>query len=290
MGPLIELFVHGKNEARTSKGELIRLPTKKTFGLLVLLHENSGNFLSRRILAQQIWPSTEDKSARASLRAALSALRHVLPTGTIDSDVDQICLQTDRIQVSTTVLDGEFMPDFDDDWVIERRLKVRAEAVNLWMAKAQVLLDESKVSSALELIEKACERDPLSDEAAALRVVVLERLGRGSQADKVVQNHRARMIRELGTVSEVKVQEVSVSTPLVATAEWLLRRDPNEAVAFLASTRTYWEVAAATSALSIHLRALDGSQPNAPHRRLVEANTLYLRWCHGGITPHLDST
>jgi tetratricopeptide (TPR) repeat protein len=255
---------------------------------LVVLAEHQGEWVSRRRLAELVWPSSGDRSARDSLRTALSALRRALPESALSSDLEQVCLAVEAVRIVTSPMDGEFMPDFDDDWVLERRLQDRATVLDRWLQESRALVALADPAAALERVEMACARDPLDDQAAALRIEVLERLGKRSEAVAVSCEHRRRVLRDLGSMSAVRPTEPAGGSPLVTMAEWLIERDPAEAVAFLASTRPHWEVVSAAKALDVHRRVLQTAAAGVPYRASVEAQALYLQWCFCGIGPNLS--
>src|SRR5580700_11670957 len=156
--------------------------TKRTFLVLVILAENPGQSVSRRRLAELVWSNSDERSGRDSLRTALSALRRVLPQAALSSDSEQVSLARGAIELASVPADGEFMPDFTDDWVVERRIQDRAEAVEHFLRCARGAFDGGDTPKAVELVERACARDPLSGEAAALRISILEKQGRRAEA------------------------------------------------------------------------------------------------------------
>jgi DNA-binding SARP family transcriptional activator len=283
----LRLILHGAAELRDDSDAIVSLTTKRTFLVLVVLAAHGGATVSRRALASAVWPAADERAARDSLRTALSGVRRAIPANALWSDADRLRLCPDAVRIASSAIDGEFMPDFDDDWVIERRLRDRGEAVEHFLAKARGCVEAGDLVAALELAERACARDPLSDEAAQLRILILQGQGKKSDAAKLSHDHRSRMLRELGAVSQVQPDVKAAKSPLMTTAEWLLERDPVEALAFLASTRPHWEVAPAAEGLEIHDRVLSAAGPTAKYRPTVEAQRLYIQWCFRGVDADL---
>lgn len=284
----MRLVLHNGNVLRTEGGEPVRLVTRKTLLLLAILAGHAGEALSRRAVAQTVWPDVSEPAALDSLRTALSSIRKVLPRDAVQAEAGRIGLRPGAVTIETNFLTGEFMPDFDEDWVIDKRLQDRNDAVSHWLDGARGSMEQDDLDAALTAVETACARDPFSDLAAGLKVEILEKLGKRAQAAEVSQVHRRRVLRDLGTVSEVEPPRRSASSPLWIAAEWLLEREPSEALAFLRSTGGHWEVAPAANSLELHERALRQVKSDDPNWKAVRAQTLYIRWCLNGIADSLS--
>ncbi len=75
--------------------------------------------------------------------------------------------------------------------------------------------------------------------------------------------------------------------PLVGTFEWMLERNPDEALQFLCATRSFWEAYDVHRALDVHERALLSSTSSGIHRLEVEGHKYYLQWIAGRLDPSL---
>ena len=281
----MHLYLLGKTELVDDDGQLVSLPTKKILLLLAILATNAEKALSRSLLCELIWPNALPEAARSSLRNALAAIRKVLGETSIQSNGDRIGLSPTTLvcdaanKVSFDNYCGDFMPGFDDDWVLDERLAFRQKAV-------QEALNQSALAPgeiALNIIDAALRIDPLNQEVAERKVQILESLGKQQEAMRTASLFRLRVLRDLGAVVNVEPKTPSpvMQNPLVTTGEWLISRNPEEAVSFLAATKSSWLAMDSSIALSFHERVLEASQFESRSRDLVEAQRLYLMWIVG---------
>lgn len=266
----------------------VRIPTRPTFILLVLLAISAGQRHHRQTLASTVWPNS---SPRDSLRTALSALRKALPPDSIVTIENDVMLKPGIVEcpdLDCQDLPGEFLPGIDHDWVVEMRIDLRTRRVRGLCHRAKQQLAKGELEEALSAAEQACLVDPLSDGAATLRVEILERMGDVTEATIIAQAHRRRAFHCLGVLSDVRPKEsAAIEHPLLTAAEWVLDRNPDEALALLAATESQWQGMAIGPSLSIHERVLAATTGDTGVRRLVEAHRLMLLWVTGKLSPHL---
>ncbi|HTQ11737.1 MAG TPA: BTAD domain-containing putative transcriptional regulator [Fimbriimonadaceae bacterium] len=278
--PDYHLFLLGRAELLAPEGSVARFPTQKVLVLLAVL-ALAGEPVSRDALAQKVWPESPRRQGRDSLRTALASLRKVLPAGAVLAKDDLIWLREGAIRCD--VMEGapqpalgEFMPGIDGEWVVDQRLRLRHESVTALISEARAAWSQDVTDLALDLASKALEVDPLSEDAAALQVQLLDQTGRTAKAAEVSDAYRARILRDLGVVSDVRPSSKSEEKhPLAAAAEWLLDHDPSQVAGMIASTHEQWVGMAVEPALQIHERALAASLLPSPARRLVEAQAMY---------------
>lgn len=275
----MNLNLMGTAELLGDNGQPISLPTKKVMLLLALLAMNPEG-LPRSYLVEAIWPNSHEEAGRTSLRNALTALRKVLPPGTLVTTGDKIALTAGAVKVSLNndEYQGDFMPGYTEEWVLDQRLHLRTEAVRQRIDKARNSDDEE----ALRLVEQACFIDPLDQPAAELRVQLLERLGNKPGAAKVANSFHIRVLRELGVVVNIETPSIATETnPLTITCDWLVEHNPEEAASFLVSTRSSWMAMSGKVALDCHQKVLDAYTCVTPTRSMVSAQRFYLKWIVG---------
>lgn len=96
----LELNLLGRFQARRSSGEDIALPTRKTKLILARLALRPGEALTREALIGLLWSDRGDEQARASLRQALTALRHALN----DAAPAALLIKGESIQLDPTAV------------------------------------------------------------------------------------------------------------------------------------------------------------------------------------------
>lgn len=251
------------------------------------------------MLAATLWPDVERESARNSLRTALANLRSRLPDGWIESNSDSVKLPSGLLScdaVGDTATDpylGEFMPGFDLDWVVETRLRLQAEACGRMISRAERSWLEGRHQAALALISQACEIDPLEESAVKVKLKFLEESQKSSEAARLAATFRAKVLRELGHVSDIglrpaRLAEPTQQHPLSVAAEWLLERDPDGALEMLAATHTEWLSMPVDPASELHSRVLSLATKDSPSRKLVEAQAIFLLVLAGKLGDKFD--
>lgn len=291
---MMKLLLLGRTELVDSDGHSVTLPTKKGLLLLAILAMNEDKSLSREVLCEAIWPQSEREARRSSLRNALVAVRRVLSPAAIIATGDTISFVGSHLTCDARMLrkiedyTGDFMPGFDDDWVLDERLRLRQIVVNDALVRAETL----SLPDGLKLVETACEIDPLNQELAEYRIQLLSKMGRTAEAAQASSTYQVRVLKKLGIVCDISPEPKSVTeqSPLFATGEWLIERNPEEAISFLASTRSTWVIVNGARALDLHEKALQASAVPSLSRRLVQAQRLYLMWIVGKFSECLPQT
>jgi DNA-binding SARP family transcriptional activator len=135
----------------------------------------------RARLAARFWPDVLDRSARASLRVALSEVRAALgpAAGCLIADRTQAGLAADLIRVDALELadladrneleaaldlyQGELLPDLDDDWVLDERDGYAATVVEILARLASERETGGDLSGAISLSRRMTAIDPLGE-------------------------------------------------------------------------------------------------------------------------------
>ena len=280
---MMNLNLLGKAELLDADGRPILLPTKKVLLLLVMLALNPDGLI-RSSLVEAIWPNSHLEAGRTSLRNALAALRKVLPSDSLVTSDDLVSLIAGvvAIQSDQQTYEGDFMPGFTEDWVLDNRLRLRTEAVKERVLQATEAAQNGEATEAIRLVNEACQIDPLDQDAAQLKVQILENIGNAPGAAVAANSFHSRVLRELGVVVNIETPTPSTETnPLTVTCDWLVERNPEEAASFLVSTRSSWMAMSGKIALECHQKVLDAYAFETPTRAMVSAQRLYLKWIVG---------
>ena len=284
----MKLFLLGRTEWVADDDRPIPLPTKKVFLLLAILAMNEGRRLSRDVLSETIWPDKDRDDRLVSLRNALSHLRKTSAEPAIFSDKDSITLAPGtlwadaREMVGPEDYSGDFMPGYDHDWVIDERLRLREKALEAALKASGQQKDRAE---AIRYARLALSIDPLSQEAAQRQMDLLLDQGHRNEAAKVEDEFQARSLKLLGTVSNLAPESRAkqAANPLEQTAEWLLNRNPSEAIDFLAATGGTWFGGNAMTGLQLHDDALRRAVHTTPAHKIVRAQRIYLKWILGRL-------
>ena len=266
----------GRVELTNAEGRAVALPTRKTALLLAMLALAGDEAQTRGPLAAAVWEGVGPHGSRESLRTALSALRKALPEGAIQAEGDRLALMRDTVLVTLDrAEEGEFMPGFENDWVVERRLGLRSRFVAEALTAAHRDEAERRDEAALEGAERACALDPLDTGAAAMRRRLLLRVGRAADAVTFGDAYRVRFVRELGILPEGETNSPPTSeNPLVAAVEWTLAREPEAACSLLAATQSQWFTLSVERALEVHRRVLASTERPSRDRGAVAAGVV----------------
>lgn len=267
-------------------GQAIRVKNRKSLELLAFLTIHGTQ--NRQALAQVLWPNSASAQARASLRNCLAETAKVLGPGLLEVSTHEIALLR-RIDCAIPPFDsdnayrGDFMPEFESDWVIDVRLAKREEAVHHAIQVSQATKDP-KMSRLWA--EKALQVDPLHQGAAHNLASILEAQGELHAATAKRDSFNARMLREVGVAPPVATKG-TVTDPIVKSIEWMLEHNPKEALMALASSQQHLNNIEPQISIDLHFRALAFANEHCSANRLIRANLFYLYWITGQGTQHL---
>jgi tetratricopeptide (TPR) repeat protein len=276
----------------TSKldGRPLSLTTPALVLIAVLAYEPGPH--PRRQLARIIWPDTDDRSARNSLKTALCALRKHLAPEAICETADGLALQPGHVNIydlKCVTHEGyaEFMDGIEIEWAIDIRLRLRRAASNSAVSAAEKAATSQDVHLAIALAELAVTIDPYSEEAAKLRANLLRKTNRHLEAASTEQRYRHRMFRDLGSLPRPEGNPLPSSHPLVAACEWLLDRSPVEAADFLLAARDQWPTMNASVAVKLHDRIQFRPRLSDSVKLKLAAQRMLIRWGLDGLSGDL---
>ena len=188
----------------------------------------------RTFAAGTLWLDTSDERAAANLRSVLWRLRsRGLPlvathNGSIELarnvvvDVWLADAQAHRWLTGTETdadhsaasagLQGELLPDWDDDWVRDERERYRQLRLHALEAMAERLAADGRMGDAVLAALAALSTDPLRE--SAHRAVIKVHMAEGNIAEAIRQLRRCErlMIEEVGVPPSAKLQELIPST------------------------------------------------------------------------------
>jgi predicted ATPase/DNA-binding SARP family transcriptional activator len=202
-------------------GKVVRLPTRKSEGLLayLVLHRNVQ---SREKIAALFWGDSSDELARRSLRTALSFLRKELGENFVVTDRETIQLnpnfpiwvdaqelekQANEIlsahQHTVTGMDpglyrGDLLQDFYDEWVLDEREQYRILFINALQQVAQSLKTNAEYQHAIVLAQKIISVDIANERAYQLLIFCYGMLGKRLEALKSYEECKQRLMEHLG--------------------------------------------------------------------------------------------
>jgi DNA-binding SARP family transcriptional activator len=93
---------------------------------------------------------------------------------------------------------GTFLPEFDSEWVVERRRELELRYLDLLGEHAQEALVRDQPDRALRTLRQALDLDPLRDDTNLRYLEALGRLGRRSELVEHYQNYSRLLSNELG--------------------------------------------------------------------------------------------
>jgi DNA-binding SARP family transcriptional activator len=167
---------------------------------------------ARAAIAGQLWPDVPEDHALGSLRSTLWRLHKVAP-GLIDVsggalslaagvrvDVRELSDWAERVRdphagvedvtVPPTVLRGDLLPGWYDDWVLLERERVRQLRLHALEALAARLVAVGRLADALEAAYEAVRAEPLRE--SAHRTVVRVHLAEGNLVEALRAHDRFR--------------------------------------------------------------------------------------------------
>lgn len=122
-----QLRLFGKFSLTNPAGEPVRLPDRKTEGLLAILSLSREYGMERQAIAEILWPSRSPANL-ANLRQSLSLLRRAIGTEAVESTVYHCRLASGLKIVSdfdkpSLRGNGGFMPGHEGDWFEDMRVE-----------------------------------------------------------------------------------------------------------------------------------------------------------------------
>ncbi|RMG15012.1 MAG: hypothetical protein D6729_12910 [Deltaproteobacteria bacterium] len=204
------------------EGAAITLPTAKAWALLAYLAVEGPQ--RRDHLAALLW-EREERRARANLRRELHRIRRALAcieedSGRlrlvgISSDLETFlkALSLHDWARATAVARGAFLEGVDvreaprfDEWLEATRFRLELRRQEALLKRARDAFDAGRLEDALGAAETLLLLDTSHEEAHALRLEVLYRLGRGAEARAVHDRFVERLRIDLDTAPSTELR------------------------------------------------------------------------------------
>lgn len=201
----------------------------------VALHDRA---LLRIFVAGSLWLDTTEERASANLRTALWRLRraggglvrvtttHVALAPSVRVDLHAAAQSAHRalhdLADDRDLADlcgvGELLPDWYDDWVVDRRERFRQLRVHALEALCQHLTASGRYGDALDAALSAVAIDPLRESAqrALIRTYIAE--GNSTDAMRQYRVYRDRLDTEIGLEPSWQMRELVDALPVRSRA------------------------------------------------------------------------
>jgi DNA-binding SARP family transcriptional activator len=205
---------------------------RKAFAVPLYLVTRPKQTAPREQLMEALWPNLSPAAAISSLHQTLHFVRRNIapwlgPDATPDYvplNSELVYLDPDLVQIDsvafvrqatealgstdvsrtgpsiTRLYTGRFAPEFEyEDWAEDWRTLVHAQFLRLCHATAAALLASGRVQSAIDVLTRAVELDPLAFSIRASLVRALWQVGAVDAASDHYRQYANLMKRELGT-------------------------------------------------------------------------------------------
>jgi DNA-binding SARP family transcriptional activator len=167
----------------------------------------------RSRLAFELWPDSDERQARTNLRKLLHEFRNSLPdsgefveidneivrwipTGPADVDVLTFreALAAGDLELAARVYSGDLLPACYDDWILDERAKLRAEAYGAFMRLTEEAAKRNDHNSTIRYAQRVIDLEPT--EEAAVRIQMEAHLALGNRAAALRAYHRFAEVLE----------------------------------------------------------------------------------------------
>jgi len=224
----------GKGELQNAPSDLNNLKPLAREVLFFLLDNQP---VERDLLLETFWPHYPPGRQVANLHTAIYSLRRLLGKEMIQFENSAYSLKSEqhveydveRFERAARVAEGlplgdprrmfalteaissysgPFLPEFDSDWVVERRRLLELRYLDLLGQHAQEALVRDQPDRALRTLRQALELDPLRDDTNLRYLEALGRLGRRSELVDHYQEYTRLLSKELGLDPPEEVREL----------------------------------------------------------------------------------
>ena len=167
----------------------------------------------RARLAFELWPDSDERQARTNLRKLLHDLRHSLPdvgqfveihnetvrwmpSGPTEVDVlsFQEAIAAGDFELAARRYSGDLLPACYDDWVLDARAKLRAEAYGALVRLTEEAAKRRDHKAAIRHAERIIDLEPTDE--AAVRIQMEAHLALGDRAAALRSYHRYAEVLE----------------------------------------------------------------------------------------------
>ena len=176
-----------------------------------------GAWVSRDLLARELWPDSTTAQARTNLRKLLHNLRRSLPgpPHVVDAAGDRVrwsagpAVWVDVVAFLDALAEGDpagaigsfggdLLPGCDDDWVVAERSGLRRHAVEALAVLAELADTAGRDTEVVEHARHLLRINPLDERACRLLMRALTRKGERGEALRSYDRLAARLGEDLG--------------------------------------------------------------------------------------------
>jgi DNA-binding SARP family transcriptional activator len=180
------------------------------FLALIALRRDLEN---RSRLAFELWPDSDERQARTNLRKLLHDFRHSLPdvgefveidneivrwipAGPSEVDVLRFrdAMAAGDFELAARLYSGDLLPACYDDWVLDERAKLRAEAYGVLLRLTEETAGRDDHEASIRLAQGIIDLEPTDE--AAVRIQMEAHLALGDRAAALRSYHRYAQVLE----------------------------------------------------------------------------------------------
>ena len=256
----MEIRLLGPFEARVGESRPLKLPTRKAEALLAILATKPATRHRRDHLAGLLWPGSDSKQARGSLRQTLNLLRKALsdngaatpqtsgddlwldPAGiVIDVQTLESAIATDmpiELEQACASYRGDFLEGLEidgeefEDWRMGERRRLRDMAIGGLSRLLDHHIAVGATDRAITVGEKLLTLDPAAE--GAYRMLMQAYLTQGARGGAIRQYQRCRKVlrRELSVDPSAETEELyrQIIDGVAATHKLPARERPSIAI------------------------------------------------------------
>ena len=167
----------------------------------------------RSRLAFELWPDSDERQARTNLRKLLHDFRHSLPdigefveidnetvrwipTGPTEVDVLRFrdAMAAGDFELAARLYSGDLLPACYDDWVLDERAKLRAEAYGALVRLTEEAAGRDNHKATIRHAQRIIDLEPTDE--AAVRIQMEAHLALGDRAAALRCYHRYAEVLE----------------------------------------------------------------------------------------------
>jgi DNA-binding SARP family transcriptional activator len=167
----------------------------------------------RSRLAFELWPDSHERQARTNLRKLLHDFRHSLPdvgefveidneivrwiaAGPSEVDVLRFrdAVAAGDLELAARLYSGDLLPACYDDWVLDERAKLRAEAYGVLLRLTEAAVGRDDHAATIGLAQRVIDLEPTDE--AAVRIQMKAYLALGDRAAALRSYHRYAEVLE----------------------------------------------------------------------------------------------
>jgi DNA-binding SARP family transcriptional activator/tetratricopeptide (TPR) repeat protein len=171
----------------------------------------------RSRLAFELWPDSDERQARTNLRKLLHDLRHSLPdiaefveidneivrwipTGPSEVDVLRFrdAMAVGDLELVARVYSGDLLPACYDEWVLDERARLRAEAYGAFVRLTEEAAGRDDHKATIKHAQRVIDLEPTDEAAVRIQMEAHRALGDRAAALRSYHRYTEVLERDLG--------------------------------------------------------------------------------------------